>query len=276
MRLQCVGAIAVALLWQSYPAHGQDSLKNQYAVATILSEDINGFWHDAGRIFGAPLRFRQEEWIRTNLAFAGTTLLLTEDPSVRSFAGRNHSLLNDRLADVGEQYGRNVNVLLITGGIYLGGLLFKDEGIRTTGRMALESALFAGLVTTVFKSLIGRSRPYAAEGAYKFSGWQFSDQRLSLPSGHATLAFAISSVLANRIHNPFASVGLYALATFTAASRVYHDDHWVSDTFLGAVIGTSVGCTISSIENPGENPGNESILLHISPIPSGVRIELTF
>ena len=270
MRVPCYVALSLALLWQTNPALCQDTLKNRDAVASILSEDINEFWHDAGRIFGAPLGFHEREWMTTNLAFTGTTLLLAADPSLRSLGERNHTLLNDHLSDIGEQYGRNINVLLITGGIYLGGLLFKDEGVRTTGRMAVESALFAGLVTTVFKSLIGRSRPYEREGAYKFNGWQFSDGRLSLPSGHATLAFAVSSLLAKRIKSPYASVVLYALATVTALSRVYHDDHWVSDTFLGAVIGTSVGCTISSVENSRI----DSTLFHILPIPSGLRVEL--
>ena len=36
---------------------------------------------------------------------------------------------------------------------------------------------------------------------------------------------------------PWATVGLYTLATATGLSRVYDNQHWVSDVFLGAAVG---------------------------------------
>ncbi len=269
MRLQYVTLVLASCLLYNPPACSQDSSGNHSAFTGVLSDDFTAFWSDAGSIFTAPLRFDGHDWVMTNLTLAGTTLLFTTDASVRSFAQRNHSDLADHLADVGEQYGRNINVLLISGGLYLGGLFLQEGDVRTTGRMVFESALFAGTVTTVLKSLSGRSRPALGEGELRFRGMQFSDERLSLPSGHATLAFAVSSVLSNRIHNTFASVGLYALATVTAWSRVYHDDHWLSDTFLGAVIGTTVGCTISA----GKRSGGGTTSFRVTPLPSGVRVE---
>lgn len=270
MRVGWMMSFTLAFICQSHLAYGQDSLRGHHSLVEILSQDGTGLATDARKIFGAPLRFQGREWITTNLAFAGTLLLFTTDASVRTFAQRHHSRFGDDLTTAGEQYGRNLNVLLISGGIYLGGLFLKDESMRTTGRMAIESAVFAGVVTTVFKSLLGRSRPYLNEGAYDFRAMQFSDDRLSLPSGHATLAFALSSVLSNRIDNTMASVGLYSLATLTAVSRVYHDDHWISDTLLGAVIGTSIGCTISSNTHPEE----EQATFRISLLPAGIQVAL--
>ncbi|HET9135911.1 MAG TPA: phosphatase PAP2 family protein, partial [Candidatus Kapabacteria bacterium] len=78
-------------------------------------------------------------------------------------------------------------------------------------------------------------------GPYDFHPFTTNDDRNSLPSGHTTVAFAISSVLAARIDHPLASILLYGAATCTAFSRMYHDRHWFSDTFLGAAIATSTG-----------------------------------
>jgi membrane-associated phospholipid phosphatase len=73
------------------------------------------------------------------------------------------------------------------------------------------------------------------EGNVRFHWLQFSDKYLSFPSGYSKVAFALSSVLSERIHNTAVSIGLYSLAGMTALARVYHDEHWFSDVFLGAV-----------------------------------------
>ena len=67
------------------------------------------------------------------------------------------------------------------------------------------------------------------------------------------------------------TAGLYALAGVTAWSRVYHDNHWFSDTFLGAALGTSVGLAVSCEKGEGSPVG-----LLIEPSLSGVRLELDF
>ncbi len=92
-----------------------------------------------------------------------------------------------------------------------------------------------------------------------------------MPSGHSTVAFAVSSVLANRINNTFASIGLYTLAGITALSRVYHDEHWASDVLLGSAVGYFIGDFISSKRNNNTGgrgritiyPGARNLNLHM-------------
>jgi membrane-associated phospholipid phosphatase len=84
------------------------------------------------------------------------------------------------------------------------------------------------------------------EGNVQFHGIQFSDKYWSFPSGHSAVAFTLSSVLSNRIHTTAASIGLYSLAGMTALARVYHNEHWFSDVFLSAVIGTSIGTAVAA------------------------------
>jgi membrane-associated phospholipid phosphatase len=56
-------------------------------------------------------------------------------------------------------------------------------------------------------------------------------------SGHTALAFSFATSLSQEIHRPWATAGLYTLATATALSRVYQNQHWANDVLIGAAVG---------------------------------------
>ena len=83
------------------------------------------------------------------------------------------------------------------------------------GRLALSLAL-AGLAAQAGKTAFGRPRPEQsldADGYSPFSG------QASFPSGHTAMAFALATSLADDIHRPWATVGLYGMATAVALVR---------------------------------------------------------
>jgi membrane-associated phospholipid phosphatase len=256
---------------RSFNAFAQQDTTQQDA-GNIIFSDARGVLHDAGKIFGAPLHFSEPQWLVAGSILVGTAVLFTVDESGRSLAKRNHSHLGDAVFGFGREYGREVYGLSASIGLYAGGLIFKDESVRETGVMLFESIAFAGAITSVLKSVIGRSRPYVEEGNAKFRGFQFKTETTSLPSGHTTVAFAVSSVLAGRIKNTFASIGLYSVATLTAVSRVYHDAHWVSDNFLAAAIGTCVGLALVDLHDTE----NRAVSILLMPSGLGMRAEVMF
>ena len=65
----------------------------------------------------------------------------------------------------------------------------------------------------------------------------------SLPSGHATVAFACATALALPV--PRLAVPLYALAALIAFSRVYVGVHYPVDILAGAVLGLVVGVAVA-------------------------------
>jgi membrane-associated phospholipid phosphatase len=153
-------------------------------------------------------------------------------------------------------------------------LAFNNSSVRVTGRMTFEALLFSGATTLVLKSVIGRSRPYTNEGTHKFNWFQFvNNDNQSLPSGHTTVAFAVSSVLAARIQNVFATIGLYGLAALTAGARIYEDQHWLSDTFLGAAIGGFIGNAVAHLHD-GDTSGGTfwNLTPTISPNLNGMTL----
>jgi undecaprenyl-diphosphatase len=94
-----------------------------------------------------------------------------------------------------------------------------------------------GLIVTVGKRLIGRARPYAGDPNDPFLYFPFSWQPeyASLPSGHATNAFA--ALIAIGLVWPRLRPVLFVYALLIAAARVLVSAHHVSDVIAGAAAG---------------------------------------
>lgn len=264
-------ALLVCLLVTSDLLVAQVDTTNQ-STAPTLCEDALAALHDGGRIFTSPLRFSSMDWLLAGGVIGGTALLFSVDEFVRDAVRRNSSSTGDWLSSMGREYGREVNAFLFSGGLYIGGVLFDKPGVRRTGLQVFEAVAISGIVTSIIKSLAGRRRPYLNNGPDRFEGFQFRHETTSLPSGHSTVAFAMSTVLAKEIDNPYATAGLYSLATITALSRIYDDEHWASDTFLGAAIGAAVGFSVVHLH---ESAGGTSSL-HVVPGPGGLNVHMDF
>lgn len=265
-----IGACALCYAPGSSACAQVDSVR--CGMGSIMMSDGATVLHDAGKVFGAPLHFSEKDWFVAGGILVGTIALFTVDERGRTLAQSYHSSVGDDLFGFGREYGREVYGLSASVGLYLGGLVFKDANVRETGVVLFESIAMAGAITTVLKSVVGRSRPYTGEGPTTFRGLQFHTVTTSLPSGHTTVAFAVSSVLAGRIKNVFASIALYSAATITAMSRVYHEAHWVSDNFLAAAIGTFVGLALVDLHDSATTPFS----LRMAPNNMGVTIAWEF
>jgi membrane-associated phospholipid phosphatase len=100
----------------------------------------------------------------------------------------------------------------------------------------------------LFKNLCGRERPSAATRPGGFWHGSFAYLREpkgstgissfdAFPSGHTTTVFAAATTIADFYTEPWVSYLCYSLATATAVSRVTESTHWMSDCFVGAIIG---------------------------------------
>jgi len=91
-----------------------------------------------------------------------------------------------------------------------------------------------GLVGTIVKRWIGRVRPSAA-GPFAYEPFSWRPAYASLPSGHATTAFA--ALVAIGVLFPRLRPVLWAWAVAVAASRVMVSAHYPSDVLAGAAFG---------------------------------------
>lgn len=255
-------------------AQGGDTLHSSRPdVGDTLWSDARAMLDDGLLLYGAPARFGGRGWAMTGGVIGGTGLLMLADDQVRREFKESHTPFKDRARDIGNLYGTGLPAGVAVIGLYGGGLIFDAPGVRLAGRHIVQSLIYAGLATTALKYVIGRHRPYTNDGPQTYSPFKGPDQFHSLPSGHSTVAFAVSSSLAADIDNPWATVGLYSLATLTAMSRIYSDAHWLSDTFLGAAIGTACGWGVVHLHDTG---GPEHSSFYLIPSPSSITAVWSF
>jgi membrane-associated phospholipid phosphatase len=174
------------------------------------------------------------QWWEGALAVGALSGLALLDHPVQRYAQDNRTSSGDDVARTFRHFGQpeiygTVTLSLLGAGLLSG----HDELARAGGRLA-ATLLLAGGATTVAKLALGRPRPSGsldADGFVPFSGQD------AMPSGHTTMAFAMATALADDIRKPWASVGLYTLATGVGWSRINDNRHWVSDVAAGALVG---------------------------------------
>ncbi len=264
----------------SFPGdqNGGDSLKTiqtSPGAYQLIKYDVTKSLYDGWDILRAPTHFTTTDWAITGSILGGTALTMLLDDEVRSAVRGNQSGSLDDITKAGKYYGEVVPAVSLSAGIYAAGLIFNERSVSLTGRLLAESLLYAGTINILLKMIFSRSRPYNNKGNADFGNYNFDNANYSLPSGHTTVAFTVSTVLAERINNIYATIGLYGLAALTGYQRVYSDNHWFSDTILGAAIGIVISRAVVKLneEDPYENQIPELILF---PVDGGFRIGLNF
>lgn len=159
------------------------------------------------------------------------------------------------ISNVTDVYGQG-GVVVIGAALWGGGLLRRNETIATAGFRALEAIAVSGIVTKVVKGAAGRSRPRVTPHRHDDfdlgRGFGVIDGDYeSLPSGHATAAFAFAAAVTGEVarraprHARTVAITTYGLGALTAYSRMHVDAHWLSDVTLGAGIGLVSGWAVT-------------------------------
>lgn len=172
--------------------------------------------------------------------------------AVRGSGPQNNKTL-DAVARHGNLFGQPV-ALSLGWVMYGGGLLAKQPVIATTGFRAIEAITVSGVVTWTLKGLFGRARPAISPtdpGDFQFTrGFRITGDYESMPSGHATAAFAFATAVTQEValraprHATWVGLVSYGSALTTAYARMHDDRHWLSDVTVGAGIGTVTALAI--------------------------------
>lgn len=277
--------VVIAFLISSCVLHAQvdfdiDQNKTDHSLIDNIGSDAVSFYNTSIDFIQSPFHFDSHDFMMTGIITGVTALSFALDNSIRNDVKTMHSSSMDNITNVGEKFGSGVYGLALSGALYLGGQVVKDNELRKTGVMLAEAIFLNGITTEILKIVIGRSRPYTNEG-FDFDPFKisFKDDDNSLPSGHTSTAFTIATVLSERIDNTFASIALYSFAGLTALQRIYADRHWFSDLVLGAAIGTVVGLKVVKLNSEYEDQSS-SIKMNVYPVFShgsfGAGVALNF
>jgi membrane-associated phospholipid phosphatase len=205
------------------------------------------FLHDQKEIWGVfPSQLAHgHHWVPV-LAVAGLTGgLIFADPHIMPYI-RSHQKKFDKGNDAFDPMITTGEVIALPTSLLTAGYIRHDPYQVSTGIMGALAYGDSVTVNLVMKAITRRERPsdVPTGGSYTgtfFNGGKSPLKGSSFPSGHATAAFSVATVVAYRYRNhkwvPWLA---YGMATAIGLSRVATEAHFPSDVFLGSAIGYSV------------------------------------
>lgn len=134
----------------------------------LLTYDMASIFRGIGYSYSRPLHWQRKQWSQFGATLGATGLAyLVDGPTSTYFRGIKQDVPKF-IRDYGLEYGSPANNYLLTGGVYVAGLVAKDPKLRRTGVLLIASASAAGLLQQILKSAIGRARPVSGEGKATF------------------------------------------------------------------------------------------------------------
>ncbi len=225
--------------------------------------------NEAGDYYSAPLNWDKNDFLTFGLVLAGNFGLMQFDDSIKDEFAKINSNKNNWLMEAGRYWGEPIPSLALSGILLIHGYTADDETTKKIGFEIGQSFLYSVSVTSGLKIILGRARPSTGSSSTSFSPFSFSNSNWSHPSGHTTVAFSLSTVLAANTNNDALKILAFIPAFLTATSRVYQNHHWASDVFLGAMIGYFTGKFITDLHTENE------VTPYINSTPL-VSLSLTF
>jgi membrane-associated phospholipid phosphatase len=195
------------------------------------------------------------EWFKGGALVGGAVLAsaLLDKPVQRFVANQHNNTLMRTWGNVGK------GMPIVLAGAGAAAFAFGEERMQNIGLISMESVLSSVGVATGIKYVVGRARP--AEGQGPWSQTVSGRSNASFPSGHSAVAFAAVTPFAQEYDAPW----LYGVAAFSAAGRVAGNQHWVSDTVAGSLVGYVIGSWLwqsqreNRMSSVSVNPGPKAI-----------------
>ncbi|MGS2763258.1 phosphatase PAP2 family protein [Sinomicrobium sp. M5D2P9] len=239
----------VIFLAVSFTAYGQEEEENPEEELTRWQM----FKYDGANIFGGmahaysrPFHWDGDDWLTFGGVMVGTGLIFLADDETNRFFARQRDDVPQIIRDYGWYYGSPQNNYMLTGAVYLTGLVTKNEKWRRTGVLLISSASTAGLLQQVSKLVVGRARPRTGKSKDTFDPFPEDADYHSFPSGHAILSFTNAYALAKLVNNPWAKAGIYTVGLIPPVSRLWEGAHWLSDVVLSLAISVA---TVEAIDH---------------------------
>lgn len=229
--------------------------------------DARAALEDSKLFFTAPLRWDARDWTYFGATLAAVAVAHEYDDNVRSHFDTAVVTSGNRDPHSTRDWAPAAGMIALTWGY---ATLIDNSAGYEEGKAMLEAAAFSAITTEVFKVAAGRLRPYetARVDAWRESGSAF-------PSSHASITFAIGTVLAESGNDEFRWVRRalgYGLASAVAYSRVHDGAHWLSDTIAGASLGIATGRFVAH----RADERNARYSLGVQPLEDGAMLTYSY
>lgn len=245
---------------QDQPDHFYDLDNKRYYISYLS---------DAGEIAISSGSWKGKDWAVFGALTATGAVIYLFDRDIHSFVQDNRTATSDRFSKYfADPLSNGLYTIPVLGIFYASGALGNNRHQKNIALTGLKAFLLGGGAAFITKNIFQRHRPdqdeppdpYLWEGPFS-GGWEYN----SFPSAHTTMAFAVASVIsAGYKDKAWVGISSYTLATLAGISRVNESEHWLSDVFAGAILGTYIG----SFSGRKYLPGTRTGMVMQSGIPS--------
>jgi membrane-associated phospholipid phosphatase len=204
------------------------------------------FLHDQKEIWLFPTQLaRGRHWIPTLAVVGGTAGLIVADPHIMPYF-RKHA---GNLDDLNDTFDANIAtgaLVAVPASLLAAGYIRHDQYQVSTAILAGEAYADSAVVNLVVKAITRRERPSDVPPGSDFHNTFFNGSQSpwhgsSFPSGHATGAFSVATVVAVRYRkHRWVPWAVYGMATAISLSRITSSAHFPSDVFLGSALGYAI------------------------------------
>jgi PAP2 superfamily protein len=232
-KLRCLFGMIVFAVAATLSANAQTPAPSP-SPSSLEKDFFKNILQDQKAIWTAPLHLEREDakWIVPGSI--GLMALFTTDRITGDEIGEaDHQGLSKAISYAGSIYG----VTAAAGTFYLVGRKNHDARARETGVLIAEASIDSVIVYGALKGITQRARP--ADGVERS---EFFDGGSSFPSGHATQAWTMATIIANEYHDHRSvQIAAYATATAVGIARVAGHNHYISDVVAGSALGFGIG-----------------------------------
>jgi len=202
---------------------------------TLEREFFKNILSDQKAIWTAPLHLERSDMKWAVPAGIGLMALFTTDRITgdEMFEANRQVNASRAISYAGSVYGLGA----VAGTFYLIGRTKNNYRARETGVLSAEAMINSIIVEGALKGITQRGRPL--DGHERS---EFFDGGSSFPSGHATQAWAVATVIAHEYKDrPAVQIAAYGIASAVSVARFTGHNHYISDVLAGSALGFGIG-----------------------------------
>ena len=228
--------------------------QNRLSAETTSDEDklnkkfLLNFGNDFVDVLASPKYWKGKDFLNLSAVIGAGLLIYYVDQDIQQWVQDHRSSSSEDIFKAITHLGDGVVLIGLMTALYVSGEVSDNNSLRKTALLSLESWLTTGIIVRGLKSVVGRARPWTGESSHSFHPFSTRSRFASFPSGHASSAFAVATVIADQAKKVYIDILAYSLATLVAISRVHIDKHWSSDILVGSAIGYFVAKKICALD----------------------------
>jgi len=226
--------------------------------------DFSQFGHETVDFIKQPSKWDGNDWLRLAAMGGAAFFTMQVDQPIRDVVLKDRSYFYSGPIEAGRIYGELYSPVVFFVGFAAHSLITNNMSTRKIAYEIGQASLYTGAITLILKTAFGRTRPYMNEGTssyYPFSS--LLDRYHSFPGGHTATAFVISTILSRNAGSTWLKLLAYLPALFTPISRVYQDQHWMSDNVFGGALGFFVAAWVVDLH---EKKDKEFQIMSTTPL----------